>query len=172
MTQFFANLAARLSINTVGVQTGVDDATKNIQKFEANVKKSAKESAKAFQELQDRAKEMAISLAGVGAVILETFHYAKEIKDTADAFDITVQSLLGLQKTMDFVGKSGDDVTKMLSKMSVSAEQAKIGNDQLRDAFNKLGISGKEVESLSIDQLFVRVADQLSKTESATTKRL
>ena len=71
---------------------------------------------------------------------------------------------------MDLVGKSSDDVTKMLSKVAVNAEQAKIGNDQLRDAFTKLGISGKEVETLGIDDLFLRIAQQLANTESATTR--
>lgn len=166
----FAKLSVWLGINSTELKAGLDDATKNVKEFENNVKKSSRESAKAFEELKVKITEGTLSLVALSAGIAEAFHYAKEIKDTADAFDITVQSLLGLQKTMDFVGKSGDDVTKMLSKMSVNAEQAKIGNDQLRDAFNKLGISGKEVESLSIDQLFVRVADQLSKTESATTR--
>ena len=166
----FYKLGVWLGINTVEYQKGLDDAEKSTRAFNANVKKAMREGAEATKELKESLEKGAIALTLVSEGVREAFKYAKEIKETADAFDITIQSLLGLQKTMDLVGKSSDDVTKMLSKVAVSAEQAKIGNDQLRDAFTKLGISGKEVETLGIDDLFLRITQQLANTESATTR--
>lgn len=166
----FYKLGVWLGINTVEYQKGLDEAEKSTRAFNANVKKAMREGAEATKELKESLEKGAIALTIVSEGVREAFKYAKEIKETADAFDITIQSLLGLQKTMDLVGKSSDDVTKMLSKVAVNAEQAKIGNDQLRDAFTKLGISGKEVETLGIDDLFLRIAQQLANTESATTR--
>ena len=166
----FYKLGVWLGINTVEYQKGLDEAEKSTRAFNANVKKAMREGAEATKELKESLEKGAIALTIVSEGVREAFKYAKEIKETADAFDITIQSLLGLQKTMDLVGKSSDDVTKMLSKVAVNAEQAKIGNDQLRDAFTKLGISGKEVETLGIDDLFLRITQQLANTESATTR--
>ena len=166
----FAKLGVWLSLNSTELTSGLEDATKNVKQFEANVKKSTKESAEAFKELKERATEFSLALVALGAGIMETFKYAKEIKETADAFDITVASLMGLQKAMDVAGKGGDAVTAMLQKLTMSAQGAKEGNDKLRQAFDQIGISGREVETLSVDKLFLRVAEQLSKTEDATLR--
>ena len=167
----FAKLGVWLSLNSTELTSGLEDATKNVKQFEANVKKSTKESAEAFKELKERATEFSLALVALGAGIMETFKYAKEIKETADAFDITVASLMGLQKAMDVAGKGGDAVTAMLQKLTMSAQGAKEGNDKLRQAFDQIGISGREVETLSVDKLFLRVAEQLSKTEDAKIGR-
>ena len=46
-----ANLGVKLSLNSAEFKAGLDDATKNLQKFEANQKKSLKNAQNATAEL-------------------------------------------------------------------------------------------------------------------------
>jgi hypothetical protein len=94
---FFAKLAVLISANTTEFKAGLDDATKSTKKFEAEQRRAMREAAKATRELEASLRA-AGQVAAVAAVAIGgALRWADQIADTADAFDITIESLLGMQ---------------------------------------------------------------------------
>jgi lambda family phage tail tape measure protein len=58
----------------------------------------------------------------------------------------------------------------MFQKLANAQDAAREGNDQMRKSFERLGISGAEVDRLKLDELFRRVALALSEARSSTEK--
>jgi len=160
-----ARLGIAITANSAELKKGLDDATKEVKKFNSNVAKANKDAAQAAKELSSTMAMAAGVIAGVGAGILKAFSYADQISDTAAAFDVTVASLLKMQGALQVSGGSAENLDKILGKLSVNAEKAKDGSDDVRDAFAKLKISGQDIEGLGSDELFARIAYQLSQIE-------
>lgn len=160
-----ANLGVKLSLNSAEFKAGLDDATKNLQKFEANQKKSLKNAQAASAELGATLGKVTAGLAVFGYGLMKVLEKSDGIADMANAFDSTIGSIVGMGKAMDMAGGKSENLGNLLSKLSTNAEQAREGNDKLRDSFRAVGITAGEVENLNPDQLFERVAQQLAKIE-------
>lgn len=160
-----ANLGVKLSLNSAEFKAGLDDATKNLQKFEANQKKSLKNAQQASAELGATLTKVGAGLAVFGYSFMKVLEKSDQIADMANAFDATIGSIVGMGKAMDMAGGKAENLGNLLSKLSSNAENARDGNDKLRDSFRAVGITAGEVENLNPDQLFERVAQQLAKIE-------
>ena len=160
-----ANLGVKLSMNSAEYKAGLDDATKNLQKFEANQRKSLKNAQAASAELGATLAKVTAGLAAFGFVLSKTLQKSDEIADMASAFDASIGSIVGMRKAMDMSGGSAENLGNLLSKLSSNADNAREGNDKLRDSFKAVGVTAGEVENLNPDQLFERVAQQLAKIE-------
>lgn len=165
-----ARLGVVLGINTAEFKAGLDDATKSTKAFEAQTRKAMREAEKAAKEFEAMMKKAAVAATIASAAIGKAFQWADEIADTADAFDITIASLLSMQNALVASGGKAEKTADMMQKLAVNAEKAKEGADDTREAFTKLGIAGGDVERLAPDELFNRVAEALSKVENATTR--
>lgn len=160
-----ANLGVKLSLNSAEFKAGLDDATKNLQKFEANQRKSLKNAQQATSELGSTLTRVTAGLAVFGFGLMKIFEKSDQIADMANAFDATIGSIVGMSKAMNMAGGNADNLGNLLSKLSSNAENAREGNDKLRDSFRAVGITAGEVDNLNPDQLFERVAQQLAKIE-------
>lgn len=165
-----ARLGVWLGINTSEFVKGLDDATKKTREFEKNQKQAIKNAQKAQEEFTGIAAK---GLAGVAAAALavgKAFQYADQIEDTAKAFDVATSSMLAMQAAFVSSGGEADNAGGALQKLAIAQQGAIDGSDELRESFAKLGISGKDVEELQLGELFKRVAQELSKVESATQR--
>lgn len=165
-----ARLGVWLGINTSEFVKGLDDATKKTREFEKNQKQAIKNAQKAQDEFTGIAAK---GLAGVAAAALavgKAFQYADQIEDTAKAFDVATSSMLAMQAAFVSSGGEADNAGGALQKLAIAQQGAIDGSDELRESFAKLGISGKDVEELQLGELFKRVAQELSKVESATQR--
>jgi hypothetical protein len=165
-----ARLGVVLGLNSSEFIKGLDDATKKTKEFEYNQRKQLKIAQQATDELMANISKAAIGLAAFGYALGSAFSKADEIADTAKAFDLTVESLLAAKAAIQGAGGEAENFTTMLSKLAGAQEGAQDGAEGMRDAFKKLGISGKDVDSLKLEDMFKRVAYELSKVED-TTKR-
>ncbi len=165
-----ARLGVWLGINTSEFVKGLDDATKKTREFEKNQKQAIKNAQKAQEEFMAFA---ARGLAGVAAAALavgKAFQYADQIEDTAKAFDTTTAAMLTMQAAFVSAGGDAEMAGGALQKLAIAQQGAIDGSDALRESFEKLNISGKEVEKLNLQQLFDLVAKELSNVESATQR--
>ena len=165
-----ARLGVWLGINTSEFVKGLDDATKKTREFEKNQKQAIKNAQKAQEEFMAIA---ARGLAGVAAAALavgKAFQYADQIEDTAKAFDTTTAALLTMQAAFVASGGDAEMAGGALQKLAIAQQGAIDGSDALRESFEKLNISGREVEKLNLQQLFDLVAKELSNVESATQR--
>lgn len=160
-----ANLGVKLSLNSAEFKAGLDDATKNLLKFEQNQKKSLNNAKRASAELASTMGTVAVGAGLLSAALLGVFKKADEISDMADAFDASIGSIIGMGKALDLAGGKSENLGNSLAKLSSNIENAREGNDKLRDSFKSIGISTKELANLNPDEMFNRVAEQLSKIE-------
>lgn len=165
-----ARLGVVLGLDSAQYKAGLDDATKNLKQFEANQKRAAKAAQAANAEMLATAGRVGGAIAAILAAIGAVAKKADDISDMADAFDASIGSIIGLSKAMDQAGGKGENLGTVLTKLSVNAQNAKEGSDQLRDSFRSIGITAGEVENLKPDELFERVGRQLAKIEDPTTR--
>jgi lambda family phage tail tape measure protein len=165
-----ARLGVVLGLNSTEFTQGLDQATKKTREFEINQKRALKNAAKAQDEaMANMAKGFGL-LAAAGVALGSAFKYADEIVKTAKAYDTTTESLMAMQEAFKASGGETEMAGNALNKLAMSQQNAIDGSDALREAFTKLGISGKDVEELSLPELFKRVTQELSKVENATQR--
>jgi hypothetical protein len=160
-----ARLGVVMTVNSAEFKKGLDDATRESRAFQAELKRQNNESKKFAAEVGSAFTKIAGVVAIAGVAIYKAFSYADQIKDTADALDITVSSLMRMQLAFEGAGGEADKMGSLLNKLTVNQDKAKEGADNVREAFTRLGIAGGEVEKLAPDKLFERVAYELSKIE-------
>lgn len=160
-----ARLGVVMTVNSAEFKKGIDDATKETRAFQAELKRQNNESKKFAGEVGAAFTKIATVVAVAGAAIYKAFSYADQIKDTADALDVTVASLMRMRTAFQNAGGEADNLGNLMNKLVINQDKAREGADNVRDAFTRLGISGKEVESLGTDELFSRVARALGEIE-------
>jgi lambda family phage tail tape measure protein len=165
-----ARLGVVLGLNSSEFIKGIDQATGKTKEFEYNTRKQIRLAEQATADLMTTIGRGAVGLAGFGLLLGNAFAKADEIADTAKAFDMSVESLLAAKGALQEAGGEADNLSTMLQKLASSQEGAQDGAEGMRDAFKKLGISGKDVDNLKLEDMFKRVAFELSKVED-TTKR-
>lgn len=165
-----ARLGVVLGLNSSEFIKGIDQATGKTKEFEYNTRKQIRLAEQATADLMTTIGRGVVGLTGFALLLGNAFAKADEIADTAKAFDLTVESLLAAKAAIQGAGGEAENFTTMLSKLAGAQEGAQDGAEGMRDAFKKLGISGKDVDSLKLEDMFKRVAYELSKVED-TTKR-
>jgi hypothetical protein len=162
-----ARLGVYLGINTSEFLKGMDDATGKTREFVYQQKKQLREWDNAVADAFTR---VGIAATITTAALAKTFQKADEYSDLAKALDITVESVLATQSALQGAGGNAEDASTMFQKLANAQDAAREGNDQMRKSFERLGISGAEVDRLKLDELFRRVALALSEARSATER--
>jgi lambda family phage tail tape measure protein len=165
-----ARLGVILGINTAEFNKGLDDATKKTKDFERNQKQALKNAQQAQDEFMATAAKGLAGVAAAALLVGQAFKYADDIEDTAAAFDVTTQALLALKAALQGAGGDANNIGTALQKLASAQQDAKDGSEQMREAFDKLEISGKDVEKLSLEDMFKRVAQELAKVENTTER--
>ena len=160
-----ARLGVVMTVDSAEFKKGLDEATLKSRAFQQQLKQQNKESAQFGRDAAAVLGKVAAVAAIAGAAILKAFSYADQVKDTADSLDITVSSLIRMQSAIKNAGGETEKMGMLLTKMTVNQDKASEGADSVREAFTRLGISGKEVDTLAPDELFARIAFQLSQVE-------
>jgi lambda family phage tail tape measure protein len=91
--------------------------------------------------------------------------FADEISDVAKANEVAVSSVLGLSQALTVNGGSVDSTARIFSSFTNKIDEAVQGSGKLRKSFQELGISTKDLASLTEQQLFERTLAALSKIE-------
>jgi len=166
----FAKLGIVMTVDSAQLQKGLSDATISSRAFQSELKKQQKESAQFAQAAGSALSKVAIVAGIAGAAILKAFSYADQIQDTADSIDVTVESLIRFQQALMLSGGDAEKLGGLFTKLQVAQDKAKEGADDVRDAFKRLGVSAGEVQNLKTDELFKRVAEELSKIEDPASR--
>lgn len=158
-----ARLGVALGLNTAEFTAGIEKSERELKRFEANTKKSLKQAERASDELSATMGKLSLAVGVASLGIGKILQKSDEIADMANAFDASIGSIVGMGKALELAGGKSEDTSKLLSKLTQSAEGAREGSDKLRIAFKEIGISAQEVQNLNPDELFNRVAEQLAK---------
>lgn len=141
------DLVARLGLDQSDFETGL-----------AKAKTGVKEFAGALSGMKG-----ALTAAFAGAVVK---HLAEDVLETASNLSrLSKQTGIGVEELqrLDHVAKkSGTDLNAMsdaFSKLAIAMGKALKGDVDTREAFEDLGITIKDIQSLSPEELFIKMAD-------------
>lgn len=158
-------------IGSLSVKLGL--VTVDWDKATAKAKQQAKDLQGAFNNLGIDLKNlkntfnalggaMGLSLAGMGVLAKATMDMAGQVDDLAKSYDLSIARVLQFQKALVMSGGKAEDANKILSTMFSKISEAQDGNDAAIASFEQLGISFKELQSLTPDQAIRRVYEGLA----------
>ena len=158
-------------IGSLSVKLGL--VTVDWDKATAKAKAQAKDLQGAFNNLGIDLKNlkntfnalggaMGLSLAGMGVLAKATMDMAGQVDDLAKSYDLSIARVLQFQKAIVMSGGKAEDANKILSTMFSKISEAQDGNDSAIASFEQLGISFKELQSLTPDQAIRRVYEGLA----------
>lgn len=110
-----------------------------------------------------------ISLAAVGTAFLaaskEAIQFADQINDVAKANEVAVESVLELSQALAINGGNIDDNSKIFASFTNKIDEAVQGSDKLRKSFKELGITTKDLGTLTEQELLEKTLKGLSNIE-------
>ncbi len=101
--------------------------------------------------------------AGVSKLITDF----EQLAHIGERFGVPLRELQEIGNVAKLNGASIEDVARSWNFMVRAQEKAKLGNEQMVEAFGRLGISVDEISKMSPSELFFRIADA---TASATDR--
>lgn len=158
-------------IGSLSVKLGL--VTVDWDKATAKAKQQAKDLQGAFNNLGIDLKNlkntfnalggaMGLSLAGMGVLAKATMDMAGQVDDLAKSYDLSIARVLQFQKAIVMSGGKAEDANKILSTMFSKIASAQEGNDAAIATFEELGISFRDLQTSSPDQIIRKVYEGLS----------
>jgi len=144
-------------------------------------KRQAKDLQKSFQDLTGELKSIAsafTSFGGVlstsalsfGALMSATLSYANEVKDLAEAYDLSIEKTVQFRNALQTSGGSAEKSGQMLAKMFSTIGQGREGTEKTIALFEKVGISFEELRTLKPEEVLKRVANGINEINNQAEK--
>jgi lambda family phage tail tape measure protein len=100
----------------------------------------------------------------------EAINFADRIEEVSKANDMSIQSVLRLSSALQLSGGNSDDAGKLMASFANKVDEAAQGGEKAQKAFSSIGISLKDLRTLTPQELFEKTAIALASIED-TTKR-
>lgn len=100
----------------------------------------------------------------------EAFAELEQLKDTADALQISTEALQGFRLAADLAGMSTQTFDKALSKMLKSIGDMAAGSAESRKKLNDFGIVLEDLLAMNTEEQLLHVIDRFAKLNSATER--
>ncbi|NDD54256.1 hypothetical protein EBZ39_10345 [bacterium] len=101
-------------------------------------------------------------LAGLVAGIDNILAKAGQLQDVSDAFNVSAESVQRLAAVGVTANLSIEEIGSKLGKLGKAAQDAAGGNTNLAKTFEKIGVTGQQLVSLSPEQLFDKLRESVS----------
>jgi lambda family phage tail tape measure protein len=129
---------------------------------------------KAKDKVEGFSTSAKISLLAVGTAFAasarEAINFADRIEEVAKANDMSIQSVLRLSSALQLSGGNSDDAGKLMASFANKVDEAAQGGEKAQKAFSSIGVSLKDLRTLTPQELFEKTAIALASIED-TTKR-
>ena len=153
MANMIARLGVLLGIDSAEFVRGIDGATKKLEQFG--------DAAETYGKIASTA----LVAASVAAL-----KYADDVVDLAKANDVAVSSVIKLRNALQDNGGQADNAAKMLSSFVGFVDKAADGSFEAQKTMSRLGVSFKDLGTLSIDELQNKVSVALQNIEDPITR--
>lgn len=147
-------------ISRLGVVLGLDSAEFNagLGKAESALTKMGIKSVAIGNVVQD----LAYKIAGAVPAALK---FAAEIDDLAKANEVAVGTVLNLSKALQLNGGESANAGKLLASFTNKIDEAATGSKKAQESFNDVGVTLKDLATLTGQELFEKTIAGLSKIE-------
>lgn len=153
MANNVARLGVVLGLNTAEFVSGLDAAGKKLENFANTAAQYSKYAATAM---------VAMSFAAL--------KLADDISDVAQANDVAIDTVVKLRAALDASGGSADKAGILLSSFTKFIDNAASGSFEAQKAFKSVGVSLKDIGSMTQEQLLTKVLSGLEKMDDVVTR--
>jgi lambda family phage tail tape measure protein len=154
MANTIARLGVRLGIDSAEFSKGIEAAKKDLASFASEAKNYALVGATAF-----------------AAMTYKALAFADSISDVAKANDMAVTSVLKLGEALAQNGGDAENAGKILNAFTSFVDKAATGSFEAQQAFKDVGISLKDLGTLSMEQLFTQTLKGLKEIPDQLTRQ-
>jgi len=148
------------NVARLGVVMGLDTA-----EFNAGLEAVSKK----LENFKDTILELA-GIASFGEMTKKALEFADSIVKTAKANDVTTASILEMSRALEENGGEADSTSRVYSGFTQKLETAAIGSAKAQESFARLGVSLKDIATLSPQELFEKTITGLAKIENAAAR--
>lgn len=153
MANMIGRLGVSLALNAAEFVTGIENAGKKLEQFAESAEHYSKYAATAM---------LAMSYAAI--------KLADDIADVAQANDVAIDTVVKLRAALDASGGSADKAGVMLSAFTKFIDTAASGSFEAQKAFKAVGISLKDIGTLSQEELLGKALKGLENIEDQITR--
>jgi hypothetical protein len=100
----------------------------------------------------------------------ESAEYAEQTEIAAQKTGLSTAAVQELGFAAKMTGVSSEGMNQALMRVSRAVTAAEGGSKQLQAVFDSVGVSAKQLEGMSLDQVLGKVADKFADTEDGSTK--
>ena len=132
----------------------------------ASVKRAARGATSALRSTVNPARMLqagltALAGAGLGAMVKQSMNSIDALAKTSDKLGITTEKLAGLRHAAELTGAGQTALDKGLQRMTTRIGQAAQATGVAQAALRELGLSAQELNQMSPDEQFRRIADAM-----------
>jgi lambda family phage tail tape measure protein len=153
MANMLGRLGVVLGLDSAEFVMGIDRAGKKLEQFAAKADEYGKYAATAFTVL---------SIAAI--------KYADEISEVADANNVAIDTVVKLRSALQDTGGDADKAGIMLSAFTKFIDSAANGSFEAQKTFQALGVSFKDIGTLSQEELLGKALKGLESIEDPITR--
>jgi lambda family phage tail tape measure protein len=153
MANMIARLGVVLGLDSAEFSRGLDSAGKKLEQFSQSAEKFAK-----------------IGATALVAATTAALQYADQLADVAQANEVAIGTVLKLSNALANNGGKADNAGKMLSAFTKFIDDAASGSDQAQKTAARLGVTLKDLGTLSQEELLNKFVKNLGKVEDPITR--
>ena len=153
MANTIARLGVRLGIDSAEFSKGIEAAKKDLASFASEAKNYAVVGATAFAAMTYKALE-----------------FADAIADVATANEVAIGTVVKLSEALAQNGGKAENASKMLSSFTAFVDKAATGSFEAQKSFKDVGISLKDLGSMSMEQLLAKTLKGLEQMPDTITR--
>jgi len=125
--------------------------------------------SKKLENFKDTILELA-GIASFGEMTKKALEFADSIVKTAKANDVTTASILEMSRALEENGGEADSTSRVYSGFTQKLETAAIGSAKAQESFARLGVSLKDIATLSPQELFEKTISGLANIKDAAER--
>ena len=172
-----ADLRVALELDDSQYTNKITQAGVRAQDFGEKAERAAATAGGAFSRfgqgidgLNNKLSGLATAIIGIGIVdfVRSVLTAADAADEMAGRFGFAVQSMLEISRSAEQAGIGTDGLNTILTKFVTNAEDAVGGNEKLKSAFERLGVSMGDLRNLSPEESFAKLIDAIADSPNKT----
>jgi lambda family phage tail tape measure protein len=153
MANMIGRLGVVLGLDSAEFSKGLDGASRRLDKF--------------AEQAITAGKGAALALTAAAAASLQ---YADDIYETAKANDVAIDTIVKMKLALNQSGGAAENASKLMSSFTAFVDKAANGSFEAQKSFQKIGISLKDIGTMSMDTLLAKTISGLNQQEDALTR--
>ena len=165
------SITVTLILDNKGYLTGIQSSLDATNKLKSGAKNATEEMGTGFENLKGKVEGFASKLEGISSLLLtagfvefgrRTLEAADSVVKLSEATDVSIPRILQYREAFETSGGSADKLNMMITKLSNTIDEARLGSGKAQEELLKLGFSFKDMANMDTDQAMTKIIQKLA----------